>query len=77
MKTTQDYASEYLRNSIPGSDYHFGTAEGFPQSKEEVDKADDKVIDIFMGRCSMEDGDEECLACYAYQVTCEREENAR
>lgn len=53
---------------------HYNTDEGYPQSKEEVNALSDDDLFEFYAECDVEPADfDHCLACYAYKVACDRE----
>jgi len=57
---------------------HFNTAEGWPQTREEVEALDRAELLDFMGMCSVEPADfDGCLACYAYEQLTAREAAAK
>lgn len=69
-----------LREEITSCSNHHAQSWQLPdwaQTKADIDAATDAQLNDTMPTCHMEDGDDECLACYAYGVICGRETESK
>ena len=80
-KHSDEFAAEIekLRDEIRGCSRHHAQSWQLPdwaKTRADIESATKEQLDDVMGVCHMEDGDpdDKCLACYAYEVICKRED---